>query len=61
MEIEIRKDGKPMTLAHLDKQYQQWLVEMHEKYDEDIDCGADEPVFIVNPSNKRKLHISNDG
>ncbi|XP_071686179.1 structural maintenance of chromosomes flexible hinge domain-containing protein GMI1 [Rutidosis leptorrhynchoides] len=60
VEIDIRKDGRPLTLTQLDKQYQQWLVEMHEKYDEDIDCGADEPVFILNPSNKRKLHVSND-
>ncbi|KAI3813935.1 hypothetical protein L1987_18670 [Smallanthus sonchifolius] len=25
-----------------------------------VDCGIDEPVLIVNPSNKKELHISSD-
>ncbi|CAH1447798.1 unnamed protein product [Lactuca virosa] len=58
--IDIRRDGKPLTLLQLDKQYQQWLVQMHEKYDEEVDCGIDEPVFIVNFTNK-ELHIANNG
>ncbi|XP_023729100.1 structural maintenance of chromosomes flexible hinge domain-containing protein GMI1 [Lactuca sativa] len=57
--IDIRRDGKPLTLLQLDKQYQQWLVQMHEKYDEEVDCGIDEPVFIVKFSNK-ELNIANN-
>nr|KAJ0200267.1 hypothetical protein LSAT_V11C600314880 [Lactuca sativa] len=35
-------------------------VQMHEKYDEEVDCGIDEHVFIVNLTNK-ELHIANNG
>lgn len=61
VQTEIRRDAKPLTLLQLDKQYQQWLIQMHEKYDEEVDCGIDEPVFIVNPVNKKELHIASDG
>ncbi|KAI7727067.1 hypothetical protein M8C21_012168 [Ambrosia artemisiifolia] len=59
VDIDIRRDGKSLNLTQLDEQYQLWLMEMHEKYDE-VDSGIDEHVLIVNPSNKKELHISND-
>ncbi|CAI9269960.1 unnamed protein product [Lactuca saligna] len=40
----------PLTLLQLHK---------HEKYDEEVGCGIDEPVFIVNFTNK-ELHIANN-
>ncbi|KAI3731384.1 hypothetical protein L1987_62572 [Smallanthus sonchifolius] len=60
VDIDIRKDGKSLNLTQLDKQYQLWLREMHGRYDEEVDSGIDEPVLIVNPSNKKELHISSD-
>ncbi|KVI04651.1 Histidine kinase-like ATPase, ATP-binding domain-containing protein [Cynara cardunculus var. scolymus] len=56
--IEIRRDGKPLTLSQLNKQYQQWLLDMHDKYDKEADCGTDEPVYIVNPIKTKELHTS---
>lgn len=34
---------------------------MHEKYDEEIECGEDQPVIVLSPSNKKGLGISSDG
>lgn len=45
----------------MEKQYQEWILQMHDSYDEEIDCGEDEPVLIINPSNKKRLGISSDG
>nr|XP_043610523.1 structural maintenance of chromosomes flexible hinge domain-containing protein GMI1 [Erigeron canadensis] len=61
VEIEIRKEGKSLNLSQLDKQYQQWLMDMHDRYDEEVDCGVDEPVILENPLNKKELHISTNG
>ncbi|KAI7749941.1 hypothetical protein M8C21_002599, partial [Ambrosia artemisiifolia] len=58
VDIDIRRDGKSLNMTQLDKQYQLWLREMHERYDEEDNCGIDEPVLIVNPLNKKALHIS---
>ncbi|KAD2805557.1 hypothetical protein E3N88_38934 [Mikania micrantha] len=60
VDVDIVKDGKSLNLAQLDKQYQLWLREMHERYDEEVDSGIDEPVLVVNPLNKKELHISSD-
>ncbi|KAJ9553012.1 hypothetical protein OSB04_017057 [Centaurea solstitialis] len=56
--VEIRRDGKPLTLSQLDKQYQEWLLDVHDKYDEEVDCGFDEAVYIVNPIKTKELHTS---
>ncbi|KAJ0719237.1 putative histidine kinase/HSP90-like ATPase superfamily [Helianthus annuus] len=61
VDIDIRRDGKSLNLTQLDKQYQLWVREMHDKYDEEVDSGIDEAVLIVNPSNKKELHITSDG
>lgn len=46
----------------MEKQYQEWILEMHNIYDEESDCGEDEPIIIIlNPSNKKQLGISSDG
>lgn len=59
--IEIFKDGKQLTLQQVEKQYLEWIFQMHSLYDEESDCGKDEPVIIINPSNKKQLGISSDG
>ncbi|KAK1415185.1 hypothetical protein QVD17_30957 [Tagetes erecta] len=60
VDTDIRREGKSLNLTQLDKQYQLWLREMHERYDEEADSGIDEPVLVVVTSNKKELHISSD-
>lgn len=61
MHINIIKDGKELNLAQLEKQYIDWISQMHDAYDKEVDSGEDEPIFIVDPSNKKELGISSDG
>ncbi|XP_074380636.1 structural maintenance of chromosomes flexible hinge domain-containing protein GMI1-like isoform X3 [Apium graveolens] len=58
--VEIFKDGKKLSLQQVEKQYQDWIFQMHNLYDEESDCGEDEHVIIINPSNKKQLVISSD-
>nr|XP_025885711.1 structural maintenance of chromosomes flexible hinge domain-containing protein GMI1 isoform X7 [Solanum lycopersicum] len=59
--IEIAKDGKKLSLLQLEKLYQEWLFQMHDRYDEEIDCGEDQPTFVVvGPLHKKKLGVSAD-
>ncbi|XP_077226812.1 gamma-irradiation and mitomycin c induced 1 [Tasmannia lanceolata] len=58
--VEIRKDGMPLNLSNLEKEYQDWLCKMHDGYDEEIVGGEDQPVLILRPSNKKALGISSD-
>ncbi|KAJ4726669.1 Protein defective in meristem silencing 3 [Melia azedarach] len=57
--VEIYRDGKLLTPLQLEKDYQEWLLQMHDRYDE-VDCGVDQPILIVSPKNKKKLGISSD-
>ncbi|XP_063944620.1 structural maintenance of chromosomes flexible hinge domain-containing protein GMI1-like isoform X2 [Daucus carota subsp. sativus] len=59
--VAIYKDGKKLSLQQMEKQYQEWILDMHNIYDEESDCGEDEPVIIINPSNRKQLGISSDG
>nr|XP_010915961.1 structural maintenance of chromosomes flexible hinge domain-containing protein GMI1 [Elaeis guineensis] len=58
--IKIQKDGKPLNLSQLEKEYQDWIIQMHDRYDQEIDGGEDEPVLVINPCNKKKLGITSD-
>ncbi|KAM7504877.1 hypothetical protein LguiB_003781 [Lonicera macranthoides] len=58
--VEIYRDGKLLTPLQFEKQYQEWILQMHDIYDQEIDCGEDQPLLIVGPSNKKKLGISSD-
>lgn len=59
--VEISKDGKKVTLLQVEKQYQDWIIQMHEHYDEEVDCGEDQPTFVLSPSHKKELGVSSDG
>lgn len=59
--IKIQKDGKPLSLSQLEKEYQDWIILMHDRYDEEMDGGEDEPVLVISPCNKKKLGITADG
>ncbi|KAK6936673.1 hypothetical protein RJ641_033703 [Dillenia turbinata] len=56
--IVIFKDEKQMMLSQLGRAYQDWILAMHDKQDEEFECGEDQPVIIVNPANKKALRIS---
>ncbi|KAI3458000.1 hypothetical protein Pfo_014663 [Paulownia fortunei] len=60
VQIDIFKDGKKFTLSQLEKQYNEWILEMHDCYDEEIDGGLDEPTLIVVSSKIKKLGITSD-
>jgi hypothetical protein len=45
----------------LEREYQEWILHMHDQYDEETECGEDQPFLIVNPANKKALGISSDG
>lgn len=50
-----------MTPPQLEKQYQDWILEMHDRYDEEVDSGEDQPTLVVIPEKNKKLGISSDG
>ncbi|KAI8565060.1 hypothetical protein RHMOL_Rhmol03G0231500 [Rhododendron molle] len=58
--LEISRYGKQVTLLQLEKQYDEWIFQMHDHYDEVIERGEDQPLLVVSPSNKKKLGISSD-
>lgn len=60
VKVKIYKHGKQVTLLQLEQQYQEWIFQMHNRYDEEIDHGEDQPLLVVSPSNKKKLGISAD-
>ncbi|XP_039838776.1 structural maintenance of chromosomes flexible hinge domain-containing protein GMI1-like isoform X5 [Panicum virgatum] len=62
-EVEVEacdKDEKLLSYNQLEKQYYDWIKEMHDKYDVEMDGGDDEPTLIINPKCKERLGISND-
>ena len=48
-------------MLQLEREYQDWLLKMHDSYDEEIESGEDQPVLVVSPLNKKALGISSDG
>ncbi|XP_059434267.1 structural maintenance of chromosomes flexible hinge domain-containing protein GMI1 [Corylus avellana] len=58
--VEIYRDQKLLTPLQLEREYQEWILHMHDQYDEETECGEDQPVLIVNPANKKALGISSD-
>eukprot|EP01018_Ginkgo_biloba_P022976 Gb_24290 [translate_table: standard] len=59
--VRIERDGKVLSVAQLEREYQEWITAMHESYDEEVECCDEQSVLIVNPCNKRDLGISQDG
>ncbi|KAK7272945.1 hypothetical protein RIF29_13990 [Crotalaria pallida] len=60
IEVKILKDGKVLNPLQLEREYQDWILQMHDSYDEEVDSGEDQPVMIVSPANKKALGISSD-
>lgn len=59
--VEISTASKILNPLQLEKEYNNWILQMHTRYDEEADAGDDKPVILVNPPNKKALGISNDG
>ncbi|KAI9157714.1 hypothetical protein LWI28_026791 [Acer negundo] len=59
-ERRLIRAGKLLTPLQLEKDYQDWLLQMHDLYDEEINCGEDQPVLVINPKNKKTLGITSD-
>ncbi|CAN1250771.1 Structural maintenance of chromosomes flexible hinge domain-containing protein GMI1 [Linum perenne] len=60
VDIEISINGKLCTISQLEKQYHEWILQMHERYDKEMESGEDDPVMVVSPPNKKQLGISSD-
>ncbi|KAI4307104.1 hypothetical protein L6164_030326 [Bauhinia variegata] len=60
VDIQIYKDRKLLTPLQLEREYQNWILHMHDCYDEEADSGEDQPVYILGPANKKALGISSD-
>ncbi|CAK8570173.1 unnamed protein product [Lathyrus sativus] len=59
--VEISTGTRMLTPAQLEKEYQEWIINMHNQYDEEADATAeDNPVIIVSPPNKKALGISKE-
>jgi len=50
-----------LSPLQLEKEYNDWILQMHNRYDEEADAGEDKPVILVNPPNMKALGISDDG
>lgn len=59
--VKIYRDGKLLYPLQLEREYQDWILSMHERYDEETDHGEDQPIVVVSPANKKAIHISSDG
>lgn len=51
--VEISRNGKLITPLQLEKEYQAWVLQMHDHYDEEVGYGEDDPILIVSPTNKK--------
>ncbi|KAI3983927.1 hypothetical protein MKX01_021761 [Papaver californicum] len=56
--VEIRRDQKSLSLSQLEKEYEDWILQMHDAYDKELSCGQDPPILVVHPSNKKGLRIT---
>ncbi|KAM0881718.1 hypothetical protein ACQ4PT_032768 [Festuca glaucescens] len=59
--VDVRSGGRSLNFTQLEKQYHDWINNMHAQYDVEIDEGDNDHTVIINPSNKDRLGISEDG
>ncbi|CAH2044294.1 unnamed protein product [Thlaspi arvense] len=56
----IHREGKPLSIAHLEQTYQDWVMKMHDTHDEEATSGEDEATLIVESLDKKALGILRD-
>ncbi|KAL1532041.1 structural maintenance of chromosomes flexible hinge domain-containing protein GMI1-like isoform X1 [Salvia divinorum] len=54
VQVKICRDGKTLSFTQLQTLYNDWIMEMHDCYDEETDDGLDEPMLIVGASKDKK-------
>ncbi|GMN65950.1 hypothetical protein TIFTF001_035016 [Ficus carica] len=52
--------GKMLSPSQLEKEYQDWVFQMHMKYDEEVDHGEDEPVIVVTPVKIKEIGMADN-
>uniref|UniRef100_A0A6N2K9V6 Uncharacterized protein n=1 Tax=Salix viminalis TaxID=40686 RepID=A0A6N2K9V6_SALVM len=50
--VDISRDDKLLSPSHLEKEYEEWILEMHSQYDTEVGSGEDDGVLVVGPTNK---------
>ncbi|KAH8492181.1 hypothetical protein H0E87_021675 [Populus deltoides] len=50
--VDISRNGKLLSPSHLEKEYEDWILEMHSQYDTEVSAGEDDGVLVVGPTNK---------
>ncbi|CAH9140870.1 unnamed protein product [Cuscuta epithymum] len=58
--VEICKDGKALSFSQLEKQYHDWISNMHDTYDCEVESGDDQPIIVFSSENKKELGTSSD-
>ncbi|KAL2921819.1 Structural maintenance of chromosomes flexible hinge domain-containing protein GMI1, partial [Bienertia sinuspersici] len=58
--VQISKGGKQLTPQQLEREYQNWIFQMHSQYDDECNLGDDEPIWLTSVSNKEALHVTSD-
>lgn len=61
VQTEIHRDGKKLTLSQLEKQYHEWILAMHERYDDEIYSAVGDYTVVFLTSKDKKLGINSDG
>ncbi|KAJ6309512.1 hypothetical protein OIU77_015303, partial [Salix suchowensis] len=50
--VDISRDDKLLSPSHLEKEYEEWILQMHSQYDTEVGAGEDDGVLVVGPTNK---------
>lgn len=50
-----------MSLSEMERQYRNWILNMHAEFDEEVVCSDQEAVVRIDPSSKELLGITADG
>ncbi|KAJ6376123.1 hypothetical protein OIU77_000983 [Salix suchowensis] len=50
--VDISRDDKLLSPSHLEKEYEEWILEMHSQYDTEVGAGEDDGFLVVGPTNK---------
>ncbi|XP_060971263.1 structural maintenance of chromosomes flexible hinge domain-containing protein GMI1 isoform X1 [Cannabis sativa] len=62
IDIRVYKDEMLLNSSQLESEYRDWLLQMHNQYDEEVDHGEDEAVLVLSPCSGKgkKTGISSD-
>ena len=61
VDVKVYRDGKLLSPSQVEKEYHDWILQMHKRYDEEVDHGEDQPVIVVSPGMGKEIGITSDG